>query len=290
MLQFLVDKGYLKHDEKSLYTTFLASSFRTLRFGLLEAHGKGMAVQFNYLTDKGAFVYRNGVWEVDAAKIKGAVRDLAHDLLTIEATGDYAGAKQMFDKLAMLRPDAAATIARMNDLPVDIRASFVTADALAPGGRALSQPRIVVGITGATGSMIGVRLLEVMRDAGRRDAPHHEQVGRADDGSRDFADDGRSERAGLARTYSNDQGAAVSSGSFLTDGMVIAPCSMRTLAAIASGPGRTSGAPRRGRHPERAPKVSAGGAGIAAKRDPSGKYAETGAHGGNYSAADAGIL
>ena len=133
MLQFLADKGYVKQDEKSLYTTFLASSFRTLRFGLLEAHGKGMAVQFNYLTDKGAFVYRNGVWEVDATKIKGAVRDLAHDLLTIEATGDYAGAKEMFDKLAVLRPDTAATIARMSNLPVDIRVSFVTADAIAPG-------------------------------------------------------------------------------------------------------------------------------------------------------------
>ncbi len=138
MLQFLVDQGYLKHDEKNLYTTFLASSFRTLRFGLLEAHGKGMAVQFNYLIDKGAFVYRNNAWEVDFTKIKGAVKDLAHDLLMIEATGDYAGAKQMFDKLAIMRPNAAATIARMNSLPVDIRASFVTADAIAPdkGGAA----------------------------------------------------------------------------------------------------------------------------------------------------------
>jgi hypothetical protein len=99
---------------------------------LLEAHGKGMAVQFNYMIDKGAFVYRNEVWEPDATKIKGAVRDLAHDLLTIEATGDYAGAKQMFDKLAVLRPDTSATIARMSSLPVDIRVSFVTADAIAP--------------------------------------------------------------------------------------------------------------------------------------------------------------
>jgi hypothetical protein len=132
MLQYLMDKGYLKHDENNLYTTFLASSFRTLRFGLLEAHGKGMALQFNYLMDKGAFIYRNGVWTVDETKVKSAVRDLAHDLLTIEATGDYAGAKQIFDKLAMLRPDSASTIARMSDLPVDIRTSFVTADAIAP--------------------------------------------------------------------------------------------------------------------------------------------------------------
>ncbi len=132
MLQFLIDKGYLKHDETALYTTFLASSFRTLRFGLLEAHGKGMALQFNYLIDKGAFVYRDGTWSVDFTKVKGAVRDLAHDLLTLEATGDYAGAKAMLDKLAVLRPDTAASIAKMADLPVDIRAKFVTADVLAP--------------------------------------------------------------------------------------------------------------------------------------------------------------
>ena len=132
MLQFLIDKGYLKQDEKSLYTTFLASSFRTLRFGLLEAHGKGMALQFNYLADKGAFVNKNGFWSLDATKIKGAVRDLAHDLLMLEANGDYAGAKQMLDKLSVLRPDMRATIDRADSLPVDIRANFVTADAIAP--------------------------------------------------------------------------------------------------------------------------------------------------------------
>ena len=132
MLQFLSDKGYLKVDEKSLYTTFLASSFRTLRFGQEEAHGKGMAVQFNYLTDKGAFVYRNGTWDVDTTKIKGAVRDLAHDLLTIEATGNYNGAKQLFDKMTAVRPETAATITKMNSLPVDIRTTFVTANELAP--------------------------------------------------------------------------------------------------------------------------------------------------------------
>jgi hypothetical protein len=132
MLQFLIDKGYIKQDEKKLYMTFLASSFRTLRFGLLEAHGKGMAVQFNYLTDKGAFVNRGGAWEVDQTKVKGAVRDLAHDLLMVEATGDYAGAKAMLDRLAVMRPNVAATIAKMESLPVDISAKFVTADAIAP--------------------------------------------------------------------------------------------------------------------------------------------------------------
>jgi hypothetical protein len=132
MLQLFFDKGYLKHDETRLYTTFLASSFRTLRFGLNEAHGKGMALQFNYLTDKGAFVEKGGTWEVDSTKIRAGVRDLAHDLLTIEATGDYAGAKRMLDTLGVMRPTMAATLARITGVPVDIRPVFVTADQIAP--------------------------------------------------------------------------------------------------------------------------------------------------------------
>ncbi len=134
MLQHFFDKGYLKADETRLYTTYLASSFRTLRFGLNEAHGKGMALQFNYLTDKGAFVYKGGAWQVDAAKIKDAVRDLAHDLLMIEATGDLAGAKKMLDTLSVLRPDVSATLAKVTAVPVDINPVFVTADELDPAG------------------------------------------------------------------------------------------------------------------------------------------------------------
>ena len=135
MLQFFEDKGYLKHDEGQLYTTFLASSFRTLRFGLSEAHGKGMALQFNYFANKGAFVYRDGAWSVDMSKMRGAVRDLAHELLTVEATGDYAAAKKMLDTLAVMRPDAAETLKRTAKVPVDIKPVFATADALAPEHR-----------------------------------------------------------------------------------------------------------------------------------------------------------
>ncbi len=121
MMQFLFDKGLLPADEKGLYTTFLASSFRTLRFGVHEAHGRGMAVQFNYLTDKGAFIANaDGTFRVDFEKVKGAVRDLVHDLLTIEATGDYAGAKKMLDTLGVLRPNLTQALAKLSELPTDI--------------------------------------------------------------------------------------------------------------------------------------------------------------------------
>ena len=58
---------------RRLYTTFLASSFRSLRFGLADAHGKGMALQFNYLSDKGAFVAKpDGAFAVNGARADNA--------------------------------------------------------------------------------------------------------------------------------------------------------------------------------------------------------------------------
>jgi Peptidase family M49 len=121
MLQYLMDKKVLPANERALYTTFLASSFRTLRFGVHEAHGKGMALQFNYLTDKGAFIAKpDGTFAVDFAKIKGAVRDLVHDLLEIEATGDYARAKKMLTEMGVIRPTVQKALDRLQDLPTDI--------------------------------------------------------------------------------------------------------------------------------------------------------------------------
>jgi len=134
MLQLFEDRGYLKHDETQLYTTYLASSFRSLRFGLKEAHGKGMALQFSYLMNKGAFVHRDGTWSVDMTKMRGAVRELAHDLLTVEAEGDYAGAKRMLDTLGIMHPEVEDTLKRISNVPVDIRPVFVTANEIVPEG------------------------------------------------------------------------------------------------------------------------------------------------------------
>jgi hypothetical protein len=123
MMQYLFDHG-MQHGpaaERQLYTTFLASSFRTLRFGLTEAHGKGMALQFNCLTEKGGFVaHADGTFAVDFARIKGAVRDLTHDLLTLEAEGDYAKAKKMLDQWGVLRPETQRALDGLKALPTDI--------------------------------------------------------------------------------------------------------------------------------------------------------------------------
>jgi hypothetical protein len=118
--------------ERKLYTTYLASSFRTLRFGLQDSHAKGMAVQFNYFLDKGAFVANSdGTFSVDLGKIKDAVAGLDHDLLTLEATGDYAGTKKLMSEMMVLRPEVQKALERLKGVPTDIEPVFVTADKLA---------------------------------------------------------------------------------------------------------------------------------------------------------------
>ena len=128
-LQYLVDRGQLDRTlEKTMYTTFLASSFRSLRFGINEAHGRGQAIQLNYLLDKGGFtVNGGGTFSVDTGKIKDAVIGLTREIMTLQAEGSYAKAKQMIDTLGVLRPPTKAVLDRLTAVPVDIEPRFVTA-------------------------------------------------------------------------------------------------------------------------------------------------------------------
>jgi hypothetical protein len=137
MLQYMLDSKMLPgagpDTANKMYTTFLASAFRTLRFGINEAHGRGMALQMNYLLDAGAFAPDpDGTFRVVPDRVAAGVRRLAHDLLTIEATGDYAAAKKMLDDLAVVRPVVQKALDRLKDLPTDINPRHVTAERIAP--------------------------------------------------------------------------------------------------------------------------------------------------------------
>jgi len=137
-LMYMMEKGQLKDTlgqgeeaERKLHTTFLASAFRTLHFGLTDSHARGMAIQVNYILDKGGFVsHGDGTFSVDFKKIKQAVMDLDREFLTIEATGDYARAKDMMAKYVVIRPDVQKALDKMKSVPNDIRPSFPTAKSL----------------------------------------------------------------------------------------------------------------------------------------------------------------
>ena len=131
-LQFLVDRGKLeKKYEQTMYTTYLASMFRSIRFGLNEAHGRGVAIQLNYFLDKGGVtVAQDGTFAVNPARIKQNIIDLTHDLMTMEAVGDYAAARQMIATMAVNRPPTQRVLDRLTSVPVDIEPRFVTAASL----------------------------------------------------------------------------------------------------------------------------------------------------------------
>ncbi len=137
-LRYMMDKGQLNDTlgqgdvaERKLYNTFLASGFRTLHFGLTDSHARGMAIQMNYILDKGGFVsLGDGRFGVDFSKIKQAVIDLDREFLTIEATGDYARAKALMTKYVVIRPEVQVALDKMKAVPNDIRPDFVTARAL----------------------------------------------------------------------------------------------------------------------------------------------------------------
>jgi hypothetical protein len=132
-LKQLADKGHIDAAiARTMYTTFLASSFRSIRFGVNEAHGRGIAVQLNSFLDAGAFkVQPDGTFTVDNAKIGDAVTALTREIMTLQAEGSYARAKAMIDKLGVVRPEVQKMLDRLTTVPVDIEPKFTTAATLA---------------------------------------------------------------------------------------------------------------------------------------------------------------
>jgi hypothetical protein len=114
-----------KADEAKFYTTFLASMFRSVRFGIDEAHGKGVALQFNYLVEKGGItVGTDGRFAIDSAKFGDAVTALTGELLTLEAEGNYAKGKAMLEKYAVIGPAMRSALDKLTGVPVDIEPRY----------------------------------------------------------------------------------------------------------------------------------------------------------------------
>jgi hypothetical protein len=131
-MQLLIDREKLeKSYANTMYTTYLASMFRSIRFGITEAHGRGVAIQLNYFLDHGGVTATaNGTFAVNVERFKQNVTELTRDIMTMQARGDYAAAKQMMDTLGVVRPPVQAVLDKLKGVPVDIEPRFVTADGL----------------------------------------------------------------------------------------------------------------------------------------------------------------
>lgn len=115
-------------NEEQLFATYAGLHFRSMRFGIDEAHGRGTAVQWNWLREKGAIMpAADGTFSVDMAKMRAGIRSLATELLTLQATGDYARAQRLLAKYGVTNPEIESVIAKLKDIPVDITPVFPAA-------------------------------------------------------------------------------------------------------------------------------------------------------------------
>jgi len=126
-IDLLIEKGWIPAEkEREIYTTWLAGMFRSLRFGLHEAHGLGTLIQYNFMREKGAFIYDEPTrkYSVDMSKVKGAVKELTQELLILEGDGDYEKAAAFLAKYGVVEEILEMTIQGLSDIPVDIAPVF----------------------------------------------------------------------------------------------------------------------------------------------------------------------
>src|SRR5687767_274562 len=120
---YMMDKGVIPAAERpQIRATYVAGLFRAMRFGTSEAHGKGAAMQYRYLRDRGAIVWDAEAkrFRIDEAKIDGAIRDLVGEIVRRQGDGDYAGTKAFLDRWGAFDAEASQVIASMTHIPVDI--------------------------------------------------------------------------------------------------------------------------------------------------------------------------
>ncbi|HKV92384.1 MAG TPA: Zn-dependent hydrolase [Candidatus Angelobacter sp.] len=122
-LNWLMDKGVVpKEKAQGFYASHVAGIFRTVRFGVAEAHGAAEMMEFNYFLEQGAITYdpKTSKYAIDFTKMQTAVASLAKELLEIEATGDRNRAEQWFKKYDSMPSELKSALANVKDVPVDI--------------------------------------------------------------------------------------------------------------------------------------------------------------------------
>ncbi|HET9813486.1 MAG TPA: hypothetical protein VFP57_07510 [Sphingomicrobium sp.] len=120
---FMMDKGVLPAAEKpQIRAAYVAGLFRAMRFGDTDAHGKGAAMQYRYLRDKGGIVWDAEArrFRIDPARLDAGIRALVADIIRLQATGDYDGTKAFLAKWAVMDAEAKQVTGTMTHIPVDI--------------------------------------------------------------------------------------------------------------------------------------------------------------------------
>ncbi len=124
MVKQLHEQGELDGRLEDYYVTFMASIFRSVRFGASSAHGKANMIRFNYFREAGAFTRdpETGTYRVDFGQLERAMTDLSRRILTLQGDGDYEGVAELVSDKGVIGTPLQADLDRLTeaDIPVDI--------------------------------------------------------------------------------------------------------------------------------------------------------------------------
>lgn len=117
----MIDKGHFPESmRREQAVTYLAGLFRSVRFGIAEAHGQANAIQFNYLSEKNVITAEDGRFRIDIEAFPGAIEQMVAEILMIQAEGDYAASVAMIEQYGGLSDVLADGLARLERVPADI--------------------------------------------------------------------------------------------------------------------------------------------------------------------------
>jgi hypothetical protein len=130
---YLCNKGVFPVElETGIYATYLAGIFRSVRFGTESSHARANLIAFNYISERGGFEYNKVTqkFSVNDDKIRSAINDLLHELLMLEAEGNYQGAQNMIERYTKMPPNMESVIVKFADKPIDIKPVFKVLESL----------------------------------------------------------------------------------------------------------------------------------------------------------------
>ena len=125
--KLMIEKGVLPSEfENEMWVTFLAGTFRSVRFGINEAHGAGNAIIYNYLLENGAYEFDKETEKVSVnfEEVYSVLKDLANKVLIIQATGDYQAALDLINQYVVETASLKILVRKLSELPIDIKPVF----------------------------------------------------------------------------------------------------------------------------------------------------------------------
>ncbi len=132
---FMIEQGELPKDFRDkLLVSYFAGLFRSVRFGVAEAHGRGAAVQINRFVEEGAATFDEArkVFTIDLPKLEKSIGTLVHDLVMLQHEGNKDATEAFLDKYGVMSPAMDAALANLEGIPVDIRPVYPVAGETGP--------------------------------------------------------------------------------------------------------------------------------------------------------------